>query len=78
MLFTFVLLVAVELTLAKTKPDALFFVICVLVLGLDSGPNAQRLSGTRTLTVSKEFANIVRPTWSRRCRRRSVKPRRSS
>ncbi len=61
MLFTFVLLIAVELTLAKTKPDALFFVICVLVIGLGLWAYAQRLSGTRTLTVSKEFADIVRP-----------------
>jgi len=61
MLFTFILLVAVELTLAKTKPDALFFVICVLVLGLGLWAYAGRLSGTRTLTVTKEFADIVRP-----------------
>jgi amino acid transporter len=31
---TFLVLLAVEITLAKTKPDALFFVICVLGVGL--------------------------------------------
>jgi len=61
MFVTFLILALVELTLAKTKPDALFFVICVLVVGLSLWAYAQRLSGTRTLTVSKEFANIVRP-----------------
>jgi amino acid transporter/nucleotide-binding universal stress UspA family protein len=58
---TFFLLIAVELTLAKTKHDALFFVICVLVVGLFLWAYSQRLSGTRTLTVTKEFADIVKP-----------------
>jgi amino acid transporter len=58
---TFLILVAVELTLAKTKHDALFFVTCVLVIGLFLWAYSQRLSGTRTLTVTKEFADIVKP-----------------
>ena len=61
MLGTFLVLVAVELTLAKTKHDALFFVTCVLVIGLFLWAYSQRLSGTRTLTVTKEFADIVKP-----------------
>ena len=61
MLGTFLILVAVELTLAKTKHDALFFVTCVLVIGLFLWAYSQRLSGTRTLTVTKEFADIVKP-----------------
>ena len=32
---TFVILLAVEFTLAKTKPNALFFIVCILVVGLD-------------------------------------------
>ena len=61
MIATFLILVAVELTLAKTKHDALFFVTCVLVIGLFLWAYSQRLSGTRTLTVTKEFADIVKP-----------------
>lgn len=41
MAFTFLILVAVELTLAKTKPDALFFVVCVLLVGLSARAYAQ-------------------------------------
>jgi len=61
MLVTFLLLVCVELTLAKTKHDALFFVMLVLMVGLALWAYAQRLSGTRTLTVSKAFADLVQP-----------------
>ncbi len=61
MFITFALLVAVEFTLAKTKPEALFFVMCVLILGLGLWAYSQRLSGTRTMTVSKAFADIVKP-----------------
>ena len=61
MIATFLILIAVELTLAKTKHEALFFVTCVLVVGLFLWAYSQRLSGTRTLTVTKEFADIVKP-----------------
>ncbi len=59
--FTFLILVAVEFTLAHSKHDALFFVVCVLIAGLGLWAYAQRLSGIRTLTVSKEVADLVRP-----------------
>jgi amino acid transporter len=59
--FTFLILVAVEITLARTKPDALFFVVCVLVVGLGLWAYSRRLSGIRTLTVSREVAELVRP-----------------
>lgn len=61
MAVTFLILVAVELTLAKTKHEALFFVMCVLIVGLGLWAYSQRLSGRRTLTVSKVFADIVKP-----------------
>lgn len=54
-------LLAVELTIARTKPDALFFVICVLVAGLSLRGYAQRRAGLRTLTVSTEIAAAVSP-----------------
>lgn len=58
---TALILVAVEFTLAQTKHDALFFVVCVLVAGLALWAYARRLSGVRTLTVSREVAELVRP-----------------
>lgn len=58
---TFFILVAVELTLAKTKPDALFFVLCVLVIGLMLRAYSQKVSGIETLTVSRDVARIVNP-----------------
>ncbi len=61
MALTFLILSAVEITLAQTKHEALFFVVCVLVVGLALWAYSQRLSGIRTLTVSREVAEIVRP-----------------
>jgi amino acid transporter len=58
---TFLVLAAIELTIARTKPDALFFVTCVLVLGLSLRGYAQRRAGLRTLTVSTEIAAAVAP-----------------
>ena len=59
--FTFLLLFCVEVTIARTKPDALFFVVCVLVLGLALRAYVQRRAGLRTLTVSEEVAAAVAP-----------------
>ncbi len=58
---TFVILFAVELTLAKTKPDALFFVMCVLVVGLTLRSWTQKRSGLTTLTVTRQVAEMVTP-----------------
>jgi amino acid transporter/nucleotide-binding universal stress UspA family protein len=58
---TFLVLAAVEITLAQTKHEALFFVVCVLVVGLALWAYSQRLSGVRTLTVTREIAELVRP-----------------
>jgi amino acid transporter len=59
--FTALILIAVEFTLAQTKHDALFFVVCVLIAGLGLWAYARRLSGITTLTVSREVAQIVKP-----------------
>lgn len=61
MTVTFLTLFAVELTIAKTKNDALFFALCVLIIGLALRSYAQRRSGLRTLTVSHEVAAAVAP-----------------
>lgn len=58
---TAAILVAVEFTLAQTKHDALFFVVCVLIGGLGLWTYARRLSGITTLTVTREVARIVKP-----------------
>jgi nucleotide-binding universal stress UspA family protein len=56
---TFVILFAVEVTLAKTKPDALFFVGCVLLVGLGLRSWSHKRSGLQTVTVSREIAEVV-------------------
>jgi amino acid transporter/nucleotide-binding universal stress UspA family protein len=61
MAFTAAILVAVEFTLAQTKHDALFFVVCVLIAGLCLWAYSRRLTGITTLTVSREVAQIVKP-----------------
>lgn len=58
---TFLVLFAVELTIAKTRQDALFFACCVVGLGMGLRAWSQRLSGLRTLTVSEHVAAQLVP-----------------
>jgi amino acid transporter/nucleotide-binding universal stress UspA family protein len=58
---TFTILFLVEITLAHTKPDALFFVVCVLGVGLALRAYTQKRQGLTTLTVSHEIARMVTP-----------------
>ena len=58
---TFLVLVAVELTIAWTQQNALFFAVCVLGMGLGLRGYAQRRAGLSTLTVSEEIAAAVSP-----------------
>ena len=58
---TFLVLLAVEITIAKTKPDALFFVICILGTGLALRAYAQKRAGLQSVTVSREIAAAVAP-----------------
>jgi len=58
---TFTILCLVELTLAHEKHDALFFVVCVLMVGLGVRAYAQKRSGLTTLTVTREVAELVNP-----------------
>jgi len=62
--FTFVILFCVEVTLAHTKPDALFFVVCVLGVGLALRAYAQKRQGLTTLTVHRTVAQMVTPDLS--------------
>jgi nucleotide-binding universal stress UspA family protein len=59
--FTFVILFCVEVTLAHTKPDALFFVVCVLGVGLALRAYTQKRQGLTTLTVHRTVADMVSP-----------------
>ena len=61
---TFAVLFAVELTIAKTKPDALFFAVCVLGVGFALRAYSQKRAGLRTLTVREELAVHVAPELS--------------
>lgn len=59
--FTFAVLFAVELTLAHEKHDALFFVMCVLIVGLFARSVTQKRSGLTTVTVPHQVAEMVAP-----------------
>ncbi len=59
--FTFGLLFLVELTLAHEKHDALFFVMCILIVGLTLRTWTQRRSGLTTVTVPHQVAEMVSP-----------------
>ena len=58
---TFIILVVVELTIAKTKPEALFFAICVLGAGYALRAYSHKVSGLRTMTVTRQVAEMVSP-----------------
>src|SRR5437588_6064242 len=60
--FTFVILFLVEITLAHTKPDALFFVVCVLGVGLALRAYTLKRQGITTLVVTRQVAEMVSPT----------------
>jgi amino acid transporter/nucleotide-binding universal stress UspA family protein len=61
MMITFLILFAVEMTLAKTKPNALYFIVCILIAGLGLRGIAQKRAGLETITISRELAAIVKP-----------------
>src|SRR6266566_5051559 len=61
MAVTFLVLFAVEMTLAKTKPNALYFVVCILIVGLGVRGIPQKRAGLETITVSREIAAAVKP-----------------
>ncbi|MEI9894961.1 MAG: amino acid permease [Chthoniobacter sp.] len=58
---TSVILAGVWLTIAYTISHALFFAICVVGLGLIVRAYSHKLTGIKTLTVSREIADLVSP-----------------
>lgn len=57
---TFVILFAVFVTLAHEKHDALFFVLCVLGIGLGLRAWAQKHAGLETITLPRNVADMVK------------------
>jgi nucleotide-binding universal stress UspA family protein len=60
-LLTAVLLFAVEVTIAKTKPAALFFAACVLGIGFALRWWAMKHEGFETVILKRELAAAVNP-----------------
>ena len=58
---TFLVLSAVEFTIAKTKPEALFFAMCVLGAGYGLRAYSHKVSGLKTMTVTRQVAEMVTP-----------------
>ena len=58
---TFLVLAAVELTIAKTRGEALFFAMCVLGVGYGLRAYSHKLSGLKTVTVTRGVAAMVTP-----------------
>ncbi len=59
MLVTFVILFFVEITIAKTKPAALFFAACVLGVGFGLRWYAMKRAGYETVMLTREQAAAV-------------------
>lgn len=59
MIGTFLILFAVEITIAKTKPAALFFVVCVIGIGFALRWWAMKHAGFETVIIKREFAAAV-------------------
>jgi amino acid transporter/nucleotide-binding universal stress UspA family protein len=61
MALTFAILFAVEITIAKTKPAALFFATCVLGIGFGLRWFAMKRAGLETVTLTREMAVVIKP-----------------
>ncbi len=61
MTVTFLVLFVVEITIAKTSPNALFFVACVLGVGFALRWWAMKHAGFETVIIKREFAAAVSP-----------------
>jgi nucleotide-binding universal stress UspA family protein len=58
---TFLALFAIEITIANTKPAALFFAACVIGIGLALRAYSMKRAGLQTITLKKELAAAVSP-----------------
>ncbi|MDB6020832.1 MAG: UspA domain protein, partial [Pedosphaera sp.] len=58
---TFLILFAIEITIAKTKPAALFFAVVVVGIGFFLRAYSMKRAGLQTVTLAKELADAVSP-----------------
>jgi amino acid transporter/nucleotide-binding universal stress UspA family protein len=58
---TFLVLFAVEVTIARTKPAALFFAVCVVGIGFALRAYSMKRAGLQTITLNRELADAVSP-----------------
>jgi len=58
---TFIILFAVEITIANTKPAALFFAVCVIGSGFSLRWYSMKRAGLQTVTLKKEIAAAISP-----------------
>lgn len=58
---TFLILFAVEVTIAKTKPAALFFAVTVVGIGFALRAYSMKRAGLQTITMHKELAEAFVP-----------------
>ena len=61
MVAMFAILFAIEITIAKTKPAALFFATCVLLFGFGLRWYAMKRAGIETVMLTKEMAAAIVP-----------------
>src|SRR6185369_17083833 len=61
MFVTFMILFAIEITIAKTKPPALFFAACVLGIGFALRWYTMKRSGFETVMLTREMADVIKP-----------------
>jgi amino acid transporter/nucleotide-binding universal stress UspA family protein len=61
MMLTFIVLFAVEITIAKTKPAALFFATCVLGAGFALRWWAMKRAGFETVIIKSDTHRVIRP-----------------
>ncbi|MEQ1851961.1 MAG: universal stress protein [Chthoniobacteraceae bacterium] len=61
MALTFIVLMGAELTIAYARENALFFAVVVIGAGLALRAYSHKVTGLKTLTVSKEVADLVTP-----------------
>lgn len=61
MAVTFLVLLGAEITIAYTRENALFFAVLVVGVGLGLRAYSHKVTGLKTLTVSKEIADLVTP-----------------
>ena len=52
---TFLVLFAIEITIAKTKPAALFFAVIVVGIGFALRAYSMKRAGLQTITLTKEL-----------------------